>query len=459
MFSFFRKPKIEPTVNSNGGIGPQEAQLLINTLNDVRSRIASAISGGYDFADTLHNIYLDFGYPQNLNFYNYWNMYRRFGIAKNVCELPVDTTWMRSPTIESPNAQFMREFERLADQVSFFIRMHAADKRQRVGRYAGIFMRVRDGLKPDQPIANRLNGIGAIMQMVPLYEGQLQVLDVDTDPISETYGLPKMYQFNSGSVGNRNEKTASSFSIHPDRLIIIAEDADNGGIYGVSALEAPYNSLMDLRKILGGGGEGFYKNAAQSIIFNLQDGASAKSNEALLNRFNENFDEFAHNRFRRAIWTPGMDAKTLASELVNPKDFFFNSLYDVAASSQIPATILIGQQTGRLASSEDSRSFLSGINSRRENFGTESINAVIDWFIKWGVLPSAEYEVIWDDLLALSQSEQLDNASKMATINDAQFKSGGTVPFEGEEIREAAGFEPREDIDPGTEIIDDGIED
>lgn len=459
MFSFFRKPKVEPKVNSNGGIGPQEAQLLINTLNDVRSRIASAISGGYDFADTLHNIYLDFGYPQNLSFFNYWNMYRRFGIAKNVCELPVDTTWMKIPTIESSNAQFLAEFKRLADSLSFWIRLHALDKRQRVGRYAGMFMRVRDGLPPDQPIDTMLNGPGAIMQMVPLYEGQLDVLDTDNNPMSETYGLPTMYQFNGGSVGNRNDKLSSAFSIHPDRIIVIAEGADNGGIYGVSALEACYNSLMDLRKILGGGGEGFYKNAAQSIVFDVRDGSSQLVTEDRLKLFNEQYDEFAHNRARRAMWTPGMDAKTLESDLMSPKDFFFNCLYDVAASSKIAATILIGQQTGRLASDEDSRAFLSMVNSRCENFGTEIINAFIDWFMARGVLPKAEYEVEWADLLALSQSEQLDNAAKMASINDAQFKSGGTVPFEGSEIREMAGFDPMEDIeDIGTEFDDTGTE-
>lgn len=454
MLSFFKKAKPEPQVNA--GMGPQEARLLLNTLNDVRSRIAQAISGGYDFADTIHNIYLDFGYPQSLDFYNYYNMYRRFGIAKNVCDLPVDITWMRTPEVKSDNAQFVREFERMADALSLWIRLAAIDKRQRIGRYAGMFMRVRDNKKPSEPIDGRLNGIGSIMQMVPLYEGQLDVVEVDQDPMSDRYGLPKMYEYSGGAVGNRNDRIANSFSIHPDRIVIISEDADNGGIYGVSALEAPYNSLMDLRKILGGGGEGFYKNAAQSILFNLTDTSSAKANQALLDRFSEQYDEFAHNRFRRAMWTPGMDAKTLDSTLVNPKDFFFNSLYDVAASSKIPATILIGQQTGRLASSEDSRSFLSMMNSRRANFGTESVNAVIDWFILRGILPAARYSVEWDDLLALSKNEQLDNASKMAAINDSQFKSGGNVPFTGDEIREAAGFEAIEEVDPGTELMDDG---
>lgn len=455
MFSFFRsKPKQEPAPVVNQRMGPEEIELIINTLIDQRSRIAQAISGGYDFADTLHNIFLDFGYPSKLDFANYWNMYRRFGVAKNVIELPADITWMRRPEIKSDNTQFIRELDRLFDFLSFWMRMHAIDKRQRVGRYAGMFMRVRDGKTPDQPITDRLNGIGSIMQIMPLYEGHLRVLSTDTNPMSDNYGMPTMYQYDSGNAGNRNDQLANSFSIHPDRIVIISEDADNGGIYGFSALEAPYNSLMDLRKVMGGGAEGFYKNSAQNIVFSLKDGATAKANAKLLERFNEKFDEFSHNRFRRALWTPGMDAKTLDSTMVQPKDFFFNALYDVAASSKIPATILIGQQTGRLASNEDGRSFLATINSRRENFGTEAINAMIDWFIIRGVLPMAKYEVEWDDLLALSQKEQLDNASTMSDINDRQFRSGGSIAFTGDEIREAAGYEPMDEVEPGSELED-----
>lgn len=454
MIKFWKKKQDLVTAN----IGPQEMQAMLNSLSDVRSRLAAALSGGYDYADTLHNIYIDFGYPGTLNFSNFWNMYRRFGIAKNVVELPTDITWMKKPEIVSDDVQFTCDFEKLVDSLKLWSRIPAVDRRQRVGRYAGLFMRVRDGQAPDMPITEGLNGPLSVMQVVPLYEGQLEVLETDNNPMSENYGLPSLYQFNASNAGNKNEGLTGSFSIHPDRVIIVSEDADNGGIYGKSCLESIYNSLMDLRKILGGGGEGFYKNAAQSVVFNLKDASSAKTNETLLNKFNEQYDEFARNRQRRALWTPGMDAKTLDSSLTNPKEFFFNSLYDVSAGSKIPATILIGQQTGRLASDEDNRSFLSMGNARREDFGTEVIRKIIDWFVERNVLPAAKYDIEWSDLLALSQKEQLDNADKMASINDSQFKSGGDVPFTGDEIREAAGFEPMPDVPPGSEELPEDMD-
>ena len=357
------------------------------------------------------------------------------------------------------DAAFQKGIDHLVNNLNMWRRIKGLDTRQRVGRYAGMFMRIRDGKQPDQPIDGTLNGLNALVQMVPLYEGQLKVNEVDNDPKSERYGLPVMYQFNGGTVGNRDEKQNAAFAIHPDRIIIAAEGADNGDIYGIPALEAAYNSLMDLRKIIGAGGEGFYKNAAQSIVFNLEDGASAKENATLLGKFTDNADDFMRNRMRRSLWTPGMKAQTLDSNLANPKDHFMDALYDASAASKILATVLIGQQTGRLASSEDSKSFLSGINSRRENFVTEMVSSVIDWCIVYGVLPSAEYEVEWGNLLELSDNEKLDKSVKMAETNSKQFQSGGAVPFTGDEIRDAAGYDPSDEEDiipepkPDEEVV------
>ena len=201
------------------------------------------------------------------------------------------------------------------------------------------------------------------------------------------------------------------------------------------------------------GGEGFYKNAAQSIVFDLKDPASATTNKVLLDKFNESYDDFAANRSRRAMWTPGMEATTLEASLADPKNHFMNALNDVAAGAKIPATILIGQQTGRLASNEDSRQFLSGVQSRRLNFMTEMTRDVIDWCIQFGILPASEYDVEWDDLLARSDEEKLTNADTMAAVNQKQFQSGGGIPFSEDEIREAAGFEAEEELPPGSEDL------
>ena len=326
MFGFKKKPDPTETFRANMEANPEMVQEFVanllesnpeiakqltanTTSSDWRTQMGNLLSGSNFTGDTLHSISLDFGYPESLTFTHFWNMYRRFGIAKNICDTPVDVAWMTAPDITSEDEGFVKEFNGLVDQVSFWQRLVGLDKRQRVGRYAGMFMQVRDGAPTlAQPIdKNVLNGPASLVRMVPVYEGQLDVLTTDQVATSDNFGLPTMYQLNTNGTGNRDEHASASVSIHPDRLIMAAEGADDGGIYGVPTLEAPYNSLMDLRKIIGGGAEGFYKNAAQSVIFDLKETSAAKVNTGLLDDFNEKFDEFQRDRYRRAMWTPGME--------------------------------------------------------------------------------------------------------------------------------------------------------
>ena len=431
--------------------------MTVNATSDnFRQRFAQFGAGGYDFADTMHNIYLDFGYPASLDFFNFLNMYKRFGIATSVIELYPDTCWSSNPEIKG-STQFNADLKKLAKRTKLFVRMKGLDIRQRVGRYGGMFMRVSDGKKLSEPLDGTFSE-NALVDMKPLYESQLEVIESDLDPTSPRFGLPIMYQLSGSADGSRNEDAVSTVNIHHTRVVIAAEGSDNGWIQGIPVLESIYNSLMDLRKIAGAGGEGFYKNAAQSVVFSLKDAASATANKDLLDKFNDSFDEFQTARPRKGFWAPGMDMDVLNSSLADPKNHFMNSLNDVAAGSKIPATILIGQQTGRLASSEDSESFLAIAQSRRETFLTDFVEDIINWMIKFGILPASDYEVEWDDLLARSDDEKLGNAEKMSTINERQFKSGQGSPFSGEEIREAAGFEGEEAGEIPSEEIDEEID-
>ncbi len=401
------------------------------------------ISGGSYTGDSMHDIFKDFGYPENVSFQQLWHMYRRLGIAKNACNLPVQSTWAQHPKIKGTD-QFNAELEQIPELIS---RIKALDKRQRVGRYAALFMRVADDKKPSEELETGLNGVASLVGMTPIYEGQLRVNETDNDPQSKNYGLPKMYHFQSSGQGNRNEQASASLSIHPSRLIIAAEDADNGGIYGTPAIEGCFNSLMDIRKIIGAGGEGFYRNAAQSIVFELDESGGASADLGMLKDFNDNADDFMRNRRRRSLFAPHMKASTLDSNLVSPKDFFMNALNDVAANTGIPATILIGQQTGRLASGEDSDHFLAMTKSRQENWATQLLSSVLDWFIKYGILPASKYEITFADPLELSDEAKLESCQKMAEINSKQFNSGQEPVFSAEEIRKQAGYDDTVEID------------
>lgn len=422
-----------------------EGELVVSsTDSDITRARSSLLSGNNETGDTLHQIGVDFGYPSLLTFDLFWNMYRRFGIARAVITTFPDLGWRTIPTVEGKNEQFNNELESIAKRIDLWSRLKGLDTRQRVGRYGGMYMRVRDGKHPSEPL-EMLPGPNALMEMVPLYESQLKVTTTDRDPTSDTFGQPAHYDFNGSTPGNRDDKSVSAFNIHPSRIVIASEGADDGSIYGIPALEAVYNALMDLIKVSGAGGEGFYKNAAQSIVFKLTDLSGASQNTALLKEFSENMDDFTRNRTNRSLMTPGFDANTLESSLASPKDAFAIALQIVSAGSGISASMLVGNQTGKLAGDQDSESTLVMAQSRRENFQTTMTRDILDWMIEFGVLPSSEYEVEWDDLLAKSKGDKLEIAFKMADTNNKQVTGGQPAVFTPEEIRVEADFD--EDID------------
>jgi len=432
----------------------KDLMMKINADTGRSDLFASIRSGGYDFSDALHNVYCDFGYPATINFFNLWNMYRRFGPAKAVVDIPPDLCWLTHPEIKSENAQFDADFNLLVKNTNFWNRLKGLDKRQRVGRYAGLFIQAADNQKANKEISS-VSGVSAIHNLKPIYEGQLEVSTTEDDQTDPNFGNPTMYNFISGTTGNRNDKASAAFQIHPSRIIIAAEGADDGSIYGISSLESIFNDLMDLRKIAGAGGEGFYQNTRSAPVIEIGKEFQApkgKEKEAL----ETEIDDFL-SKWQKKFVAKGMTFVYPNISLNNPKEFAENSWNNISSGSQIPANVIRGSQTGVLAGDKDSATLLTTMQSRRENYLTELVRDTIDWMIKNGALPSAEYEIEWDDLADSSSSDKVDLGKKMASINADMFRSGLPPAFTEDEIREASGFEPA-DFELPTEELDEDAE-
>ncbi len=425
--------------------------ISINANTDRTNLYANIKSGGYDQADALHNVYTDFGYPSTVTFFNFWHMYRRFGVATAVVDIPPDLCWLDPPIIEGSD-QFNKEIKTLIKNTHLWSRLKGVDKRQRVGRYAGLFIQAADSQTPDKQLET-INGVGSIHSIKPIFEGQLSVATTEQDTQNSDFGNPTMYDFNSSNTGDKNEEASASFQIHPSRIIIAAEGADDGSIYGVSSIESVFNDLMDLRKIGGAGGEGFYQNTRSAPIITTKDGYKAPTNKKDKEDLEAQIDDFL-GKWQKKFVSQGLEFNYPNISLDNPKDFAENSWNNIAAGSKIPTNILRGSQTGRLAGDKDNESFLRILQSRRENFLTELVRSVIDWMIINRALPSSEYEVIWTDLLASSVDDKLTLGSKMAETNEKMLRAGMSPVYTENEIRELSGFEPQS-IETPTENIED----
>ena len=428
----------------------------------------SAFVGGDPFADTKHmKAWFDYGYPMAVDFYMHWNMYKRNGLAKAGVDIPVNLCWMDSPTIRSGDDDEHKEtpWEKaanaLAKRLKLWRHLRDADRMQRVGRYSAIFIRVRDGLSPDKPLGNIKEG--QIIELMPLWEGQLEPNDVDQNTASDTYSKPLNYTYSATGTGNQNNKAADSFQIHHSRLILLSEDAVGGSIYGTPTNEAGFNALLDWDKIRGSGGEASWLAAANKQILTPKEGSSGSISAETLDGINDALKDMKEG-LDEALFLSGVESTAMNNTVPDPEIYKDMALEEYSASVQLPAKILVGTQSGVKAGDEDTAGLMRMMQSRRVNCLNDFIDSFLTWCYKYGVLvmPEDGHTIAWSDLTAPSLMQRIDAIVKMAQTNISERGSGNGPVFMPDEMRKVADYEPLDaDLtgdEPGETLPDDEAE-
>jgi hypothetical protein len=130
---------------------------------------------------------------------------------------------------------------------------------------------------------------------------------------------------------------------------------------GIPLLEAGYNKGLDLEKVSGGGAEGFLKNASRQIavefsketdMATLAEQAKQAGYADLGEAMGDKVNKLNRGTDAAAVMQAGQ-MHVLSVTPGDPGPTWEVTANELAASVQIPFTILFGQQTGRLASDED----------------------------------------------------------------------------------------------------------
>jgi hypothetical protein len=445
------------------------AAALLNSARNI-----AELFPGY-FGQLKHNYKKDFGWPEHVGFKNFFGMYQRNGLAKAAVHKTATKTWEDWPKLVNDSSDRNNDSEKAVmrhlRKLRAWQKMAEADRRAMVGGYSALILRFADGRKPEQPVGP-LTGIVSLVEIVPAWAEQIVVSEWDTDVMSETYGQPKMFQFNEMELSENRQINGKvrSFMVHPSRVVIWSSD---GTVYGRSLLEAGYNDLIDMEKIKGAGGEGFWKNAKAAPVLevdkdaNLREMATAMGVEedGILEAMNKQVENYSKG-FDNVLMVQGIQAKPMNVQLSVPESFFMVALMSYAASVEMPLKILVGSQSGERASTEDAREWAQTTNARRVNFVMPLIEAFIERLVEANVLVG-DWAVSWSDLTKATLAEKLELAIKMAAINQkADVKKIGEVVFTKAEIRQAVdyaaepegGFPEVDDTEDETELPDEGLE-
>jgi len=405
-----------------------------------------------------------YGYKDAVTFDMLLRAYDRGGPGHGAVHRLLDKCWQERPRIKQPEADEESGWEkavgRLISSVNGWVKLRDFDRRNMVGNFAALIYRVADG----QPLSAPMGRASALKDLVPVYQDQIRVTDWHSDLADpDTYGKPKMFQFQSrrlAPAGNDTQGQPTEWlDVHPSRVQILAEGSVGDMFDGVPLLRAGFNHLVDIEKIGGGSAESFLKNSARVVTLEFSedsnpwvitqnpDGTPSGQNlqekvEEQVRRLNRNIDA--------SIVTAGAKAGTLQTTVSDPTGAFQLAANLFAASVQIPFTVLFGQQTGRLASDEDKADMVARCKSRQINELTPMLEEFVRRMQAAGLIAEGEFEIEWPPLDAPGDKERLELVDKMAGINLKAFQAGDQPVFNTNEQRKAAGYE---ELPGGDEML------
>jgi hypothetical protein len=408
------------------------ARMQLNeSITVMRSKLAAAMGqqhgGKRDLYDAL-------GYERNPNFDTYFSLYSRNEYAGRIVDLPAEDTWRKPPIIsdgdsstdkEENRTPFIQAFIDLSGKLRLWHYFQRADKLAGIGRFGLLVM----GLPGNAETEYTGKAPGAVMYLAPYSEGEVSVIKKYTDAQNPKFGRPEIYQI---TVDDGDGKTRQ-IKMHASRVIHIADGKLQSEVYGTPRLERVLNRIFDTEKVLGGAAEAAWITAFKGLVFALRDGYEfpdkTVSGKDAQKELLDEIDEYMHG-FKRYMRTSGVDVNELGSDTIpDPSGLSKEIIKALSAGSNIPARILVGSESGELASSQDQSTWAGQIASRQTDFAEpEMLRAFIDWCISHGVLPapsSGEYSVLWESIFELTDKEKAEVAQRNA---DALFKLTGGLP-------------------------------
>lgn len=392
------------------------------------------------------NAWREYGFKDNLEFADYYAAWSRHSAGCAVVSRLVERCWADFPRIRPLNSEegAVTPWEKTVSDWFTERRFEALvewDRRNLVGHYAGLILEIGDGLPLDQP-----RGAGIVTNLLPVWESQLRPSAYDqlTGEVTLYQYLQRPDQEVQQTVGQPNNWA----NIHPSRVLISAEGSAGGGLFdGVPLLRAGFNNLVNLEKIEGGSGESYLKNASRQLAVEFSDAVNVAANLRDENGQKVDIRKVVTDQVRSlnrysdsAIVLQGGKAMPLQAQMIDPESPWTINANALAASVQMPFTIIFGQQTGRLASDQDQVDMNTRCMQRRNRYLSLRLADLLDVLIATKTIPPMEYIIEWSDLLSTSDEDKLSLAEKMANINANAFKYGEGPVFTPEEIRRAAGY-------------------
>jgi len=372
-----------------------------------RAKLASRL--GIQFGG-LRDIYKSFGYEKEIKYEDFLLKYARHDMAKAIIDRPVKATWQGPLDLMESGIAKDTEFEKAWDALNTDIGLKSifsrVDKLTGLGRY-GILLLGLDDVKSREGFVQPVKpGKRILKYLRPYGESTATIASLDEETTSERYGKPLIYKL---EVQDVKLKTSIPIAVHHSRVVHITDDLLESEVYGTPRLEAPFNRLIDLEKLVGGDAEMFWRGARPG--YEAKISPDYQMTPQMREDLNEELDEYEAD-LRRFLVNEGVDIQALAQQIADPAGHVDVQLTMISAVTGIPKRILSGSERGELSSAQDSTEWKEYVQARREEFAELNIiRPFVRRLIELQVLPkpqSDKYSVKWNDLYSLSEKARVE---------------------------------------------------
>lgn len=387
--------------------GSAKQSFPMRALSYVISRAQmSRMVGGTDLMG--RNVYNAFGYPNSVSLEQILFRYERGGIARRIVDAFPDATWGAPPEVFSDNPEFMTKWAELNNNFDFWTVLHRLDILSRLGQYATLLIGTDKGAM-ERP----LKGARKMIYLQPYGQLSVRIKKFDTDPTSPRFQKPEIYEINTAN--NRNNDIGyqtpagkpwtSSFPVHFSRMVHVAQRILEDEVYGSSVLVSVWNYLIDLEKVGGAAAENFWTSANRGMQLDVDKEMELSPEDA--KDLSDEVDEYVNN-LRRIIRTRGIKINPLGGEIADPKGTVDVIIDLISGTTGIPRRILLGTESGHLASTQDKGNWAERIEEYRLLTATPYILDPFIWaLVDAGLLPNpGKYFYMWPDAYRVGPNDR-----------------------------------------------------
>lgn len=433
---------MEDTQDIRALIATNRQQILMNDIGNTQYLIRRQVLSS--LIDPRHDMDAECGYLPQIGPDNYRQMFDREGVGTRITSMLPDDCWEVPPDVtETDDVTADTEFDKAVKQLdkdqNVFHYLHRLDVMSKIGHFGVLVIGLKDGMDLSQPAKGFDPKTGLpttppegmeITFMRPFDETLVRVSQWESDVNNPRFSQPTLYRIQFFDPRTeRPEGTGmaiASYSVHWTRVIHAADNRLSSETFGTPEQKNVFNYLANIRKILGGSAEMFWKGGFPGLSFEVDPTMGDTTVPLDAEKLKHQVDQYMAG-LSRYFATAGMTVKSLAPQIADPTPSLRAQFQAICIAKGIPIIKLLGSEKGGLATNDDDTQSWNRKLARRQAHYISPwlVRPAFIRFMQLGVLPTVpDLCVNWQDLNETSDADIADTCLKLCQALSA-FMSGG----------------------------------